>query len=136
LIEPKDAKQHKFHIDEEINLSDIDDEVKKRELLDLEIQIDNEQLTRGERRRLQNKRNVLRAKIKKEMEMEGHKGKVYRLQKKVYQQKKMIDRAYVYKLERDEFKNKMKQMKLQLESTRNLAEKYKLQRNSYYGKLK
>ena len=34
--------------------------------MDLELQIENDQLTRGERRRLQNKRNVLKAKIKKE----------------------------------------------------------------------
>jgi hypothetical protein len=56
-------------------------------LLDLELQIGNDALTRGERRRLQNKRNVLKAKIKKELETEGHKQKIYRLQKKVLYQK-------------------------------------------------
>jgi hypothetical protein len=30
-------KPHKFHVDEELNLSDLEDEQKKRELLDLEF---------------------------------------------------------------------------------------------------
>ena len=75
----KNKKIHNYQVDEEINLSDIEDKEKKRELVELEFQIDNDDLTRGERRRLQNKRNVLRAKIKKELETEGHKGKIYRL---------------------------------------------------------
>lgn len=46
---------------------------------ELESHIDNESLTRGERRRLQNKRNVLKAKIKKELETENHKSKISKL---------------------------------------------------------
>lgn len=68
-----------YNDDNDINLSDLEDEDQKRELMDLELQIENDQLTRGERRRLQNKRNVLKAKIKKELETEGHKAKIYRL---------------------------------------------------------
>ena len=64
--------------DNGINLSDLEDE-QKQELVELERQIEREDLTRGERRRLQNKRNVLKAKIKKDLETEGHKSKIYRL---------------------------------------------------------
>ena len=45
-------------------------------------------LTRGDRRRLQNKRNVLKAKYKKEIEAEGNKIKMARLQKKIKLMKK------------------------------------------------
>jgi hypothetical protein len=48
-------------------------------------------LTRGERRRLQNKRNVLKAKIKKELETEGHKHTISKLQKRVIHLKKMVE---------------------------------------------
>ena len=68
--------------DNGINLSDLDEDQKK-ELVELEKQIERDDLTRGERRRLQNKRNVLKAKIKKDLETEGHKNKIFRLQKKV-----------------------------------------------------
>ena len=43
------------------------------------MQIEQANLTRGERRRLQNKRNVLKAKIKKELETEGHKHTISKL---------------------------------------------------------
>ena len=49
---PIKKKDHIFTTENDINLSDIDDEDQKKELLDLELQIDNEALTRGERRRL------------------------------------------------------------------------------------
>ena len=48
-------------------------------------------MTRGERRRLQNKRNVLKAKIKKELETEGHRIKIAKLQKKILLLKRQID---------------------------------------------
>ncbi len=59
-------------------MSDLEDDQRK-ELQDLESQIENENLTRGERRRLQNKRNVLKSKIKKELETENHKSKISKL---------------------------------------------------------
>lgn len=71
-------KDDAYKEDNGINLSDLEDDQKK-ELLELEKQIEREDLTRGERRRLQNKRNVLKAKIKKELETECHKAKIYRL---------------------------------------------------------
>jgi hypothetical protein len=69
----------------DFNLSDLEDEDKKRKLLELDFQIDNDQLTRGERRKLQNQRNVLKSRIKKELENEGQREKITRLQKKVFQ---------------------------------------------------
>jgi len=40
-----------FQEDEDLNLSDLEED-QRRELLELEMQIENENLTRGERRRL------------------------------------------------------------------------------------
>jgi hypothetical protein len=94
-------------------MSDLEED-QRRELLELEMQIENENLTRGERRRLQNKRNVLKAKIKKELETENHKSKISKLQKKVLQQKKMIEQNHNYKLQRDALKEENKVIKKQL----------------------
>ncbi len=80
----KNVNNKDYQEDNDLNLSDLDEDQKK-ELLELEAQIENESLTRGERRRLQNKRNVLKAKIKKELEIEGHKVKISKLQKKLVQ---------------------------------------------------
>lgn len=55
---------------DDFNLSDIEDEENKRKLLELDLKINCETLTRGERRKLQNQRNVLRAKIKKMFQQE------------------------------------------------------------------
>ena len=74
-----EKSHHLNDVVDDINLSDLDDDNLKREFFDLELQIDNESLTRGERRRLQNKRNLLKTKIKKELESESHKVKIYRL---------------------------------------------------------
>lgn len=84
-------------------MSDLDDD-QRLELQELEKQIENEGLTRGERRRLQNKRNVLKAKLKKELETENHKQKISKLQKKVLYQKKIIEQRQHYKLQRDALK--------------------------------
>lgn len=67
-----------FQEDEDLNLSDLEEHY-RTELLELEMQIENENLTRGERRRLQNKRNVLKTKIKKDLETENHKTKISKL---------------------------------------------------------
>lgn len=82
---PKDKKE--YGEDNDINLSELDEDQRK-ELVDLEMQIEQANLTRGERRRLQNKRNVLKAKIKKELETEGHKHTISKLQKRVILLKK------------------------------------------------
>jgi len=68
----KDDALKEYKEDIGINLSELDED-QKRELLDLDRQIEKDDLTRGERRRLQNKRNVLKAKIKKDVEIECHK---------------------------------------------------------------
>jgi hypothetical protein len=82
--------------DNDFNLSDLEEE-QRRELVELEMQIEKDNLTRGERRRLQNKRNVLKAKIKKELETEGHKSKISKLQKRVLQLKKVANQGSQYK---------------------------------------
>ena len=74
----KVGQSKSYQEDEDLNLSDLEED-QRRELLELEMQIENENLTRGERRRLQNKRNVLKAKIKKELETENHKSKISKL---------------------------------------------------------
>ena len=48
--QPKMAAKS-FQEDEDLNLSDLEED-QRRELLELEMQIENENLTRGERRRL------------------------------------------------------------------------------------
>ena len=122
-----------YNDDNDINLSDLEDEDQKRELMDLELQIENDQLTRGERRRLQNKRNVLKAKIKKELETEGHKAKIYRLQKKVLHQKRQLDQSQRYKLQRNELKNQLKEIKKKLEESEKKIKHYREQRNMIYA---
>lgn len=82
--------QKDYNEDNDLNLSDLDEDQRK-ELVELEMQIEQANLTRGERRRLQNKRNVLKAKIKKELETEGHKHTISKLQKRVMQLKKMVE---------------------------------------------
>ena len=129
------TKTHIYVQEDDIKLSDLEDEDQKRELLDLELQIENEALTRGERRRLQNKRNVLKAKIKKELESETHKTKIYRLQKKLLHQKKTLDKYYVYKPQRDDLKKALKEHKLRLEETSVKMQQYRLQRNGYYNQI-
>ena len=89
-----------YQEDNDIALSDIDEDQRK-ELLSLELQIDSENLTRGERRRLQNKRNVLKAKIKKELETENHKSKISKLQKKVIQMQREVKLSAKYKSQRN-----------------------------------
>ena len=86
----KDKASKSYQEDDDLNMSDLDEDQRK-ELQDLEADIEKDSLTRGERRRLQNKRNVLKSKIKKELETENHKSKISKLQKKVLYQKKIID---------------------------------------------
>jgi|TARA_B110001450_G_C17492171_1_gene428793 hypothetical protein len=105
----KDKASKSYQEDDDLNMSDLDEDQRK-ELQDLETHIENESLTRGERRRLQNKRNVLKSKIKKELETENHKSKISKLQKKVLYQKKIIDQSQHYKLQRDALKDENKAM--------------------------
>lgn len=98
LVERVNNKE--YQEDNDLALSDLE-ENQRKELLDLEMQIESENLTRGERRRLQNKRNVLKAKIKKELETEGHKQKISKLQKKLLSYKKEVSLASTYKRQRD-----------------------------------
>ena len=99
----KNVNNKDYQEDNDLNLSDLDEDQKK-ELLELEAQIENESLTRGERRRLQNKRNVLKAKIKKELEIEGHKVKISKLQKKLVQLRQTSEQGEHYKKQRDSLK--------------------------------
>ena len=105
----KDKASKSYQEDDDLNMSDLDEDQRK-ELQDLEADIEKDSLTRGERRRLQNKRNVLKSKIKKELETENHKSKISKLQKKVLYQKKIIDQSQHYKLQRDALKDENKAM--------------------------
>ena len=78
MNENYDVNHQEYKKDNDINLSDLEDDQRK-ELLDLEHKIDNKDLSRGERRRLQNRRNVLKAKFKKELHMESHITKITKL---------------------------------------------------------
>mgnify|MGYP001342956055 FL=1 len=94
-------------------MSDLDEDQRK-ELVELEMQIEQANLTRGERRRLQNKRNVLKAKIKKELETEGHKHTISKLQKRVIHLKKMVEQGMHYKEQRDALREENKILKKRL----------------------
>ena len=74
----------------DLELSDVDDEDQKRELMDLELQIKDQNVPKADRKRLLNRRSFLKSKIKKQLESESTKSKILRLQKKVYYQKQMI----------------------------------------------
>jgi uncharacterized membrane protein YheB (UPF0754 family) len=75
---------------------------------------------------------VLRAKIKKELEQEGQKGKIYRLQKKIVSQKRQLDQSLFYKIQRDAMKAKIKKYKKAIEEANGLINKYRLQRNAFH----
>ena len=119
------AKEH--HEDNDFNLSDLEEEQKK-ELLDLEMQIEKDNLTRGERRRLQNKRNVLKAKIKKELETEGHKSKISKLQKRVLHLKKQVQQGTHYRDQRDALREENRLLKKELKELGGRVEQLKDQR--------
>ena len=119
------AKEH--HEDNDFNLSDLEEEQKK-ELLDLEMQIERDNLTRGERRRLQNKRNVLKAKIKKELETEGHKSKISKLQKRVLHLKKQVQQGTHYRDQRDALREENRLLKKELKELGGRVEQLKGQR--------
>ena len=108
-------------------MSDLEEEQKK-ELLDLEMQIEKDNLTRGERRRLQNKRNVLKAKIKKELETEGHKSKISKLQKRVLHLKKQVQQGTHYRDQRDALREENRLLKKELKELGGRVEQLKDQR--------
>ena len=114
----KNVNNKDYQEDNDLNLSDLDEDQKK-ELLELEAQIENESLTRGERRRLQKKRNVLKAKIKKELEIEGHKVKISKLQKKLVQLRQTSEQGEHYKKQRDSLKEENLILKKQLKESQN-----------------
>ena len=111
--------------DTEINLSDLEDQDQKDKILELDEQIKNSSLTRGERRRIQNKRNVLRAKIKKDLENDSHLATIEKLQKKVLDQKKKLDKAHYYQLQRDALKKSAIALRKQLKASRARVMRYK-----------
>lgn len=78
---------------------------------------------------------MLKAKIKKELENEGQKGKILRLQRKVQQQKKLLDKTQLYKIQRDEAYKKAQKYKSLLEAQNALAQRYKNERNTYQIQL-
>ena len=102
-----------YQEDNDFNLSDLEED-QRRELVELEMQIEKDNLTRGERRRLQNKRNVLKAKIKKELETEGHKTKISKLQKRVLQLKKAVEHGSHYRAQRDALREENRLLKREL----------------------
>lgn len=123
-----------FPEDQEFNLSDLEEDQRK-ELLDLEMQIEKENLTRGERRRLQNKRNVLKAKIKKELETEGHKSKISKLQKRVLQLKKLAGQGSHYKDQRDALREENRLLKKQMRDLHIRIKQMKEQRQVYQTQI-
>ena len=123
-----------YQEDNDFNLSDLDEEQRK-ELVELEMQIEKDSLTRGERRRLQNKRNVLKAKIKKELETEGHKSTISKLQKRLFQLKKMVNQTSHYKEQRDALREENKILKKQLREVNDRIKKTKEQRRVYQTQI-
>ena len=104
----------KYKKDNDLNLSDLDEE-QRNELLDLEDKIENGNLSRGERRRHQNKRNVLKIKYKKDQELESQISKISKLQKKILYQKKIIEQGQHYKVQRDALREENRGIKKDLE---------------------
>ena len=88
-------------------------------------------MTRGERRRLQNKRNVLKAKIKKELETEGHKHTISKLQKRVIHLKKMDEYGMQFKEQRDALREENKILKKRLKEVTDKIRHAKEQRRVY-----
>lgn len=88
-------------------------------------------MTRGERRRLQNKRNVLKAKIKKELETEGHKHTISKLQKRVILLKKQVDQGMHYKKQRDALREENKMLNKKLKDVNDKIRQAKEQRKVY-----
>jgi hypothetical protein len=128
------AAGKEYQEDNEFNLSDLEEDQRK-ELLELEMQIEKDNLTRGERRRLQNKRNVLKAKIKKELETEGHKSKISKLQKRVLQLKKAASQGSHYKEQRDALREENKLLKKQLRDLGTRIKQMKEQRQVYQTQI-
>ena len=123
-----------YQEDNDFNLSDLEEDQRK-ELLELEMQIEKDNLTRGERRRLQNKRNVLKAKIKKELETEGHKSRISKLQKRVLQLKKVVSQGSHYKEQRDALREENKLLKKQLREVNSRIKQMKEQRQVYQTQI-
>lgn len=115
-------------------MSDLEEDQKK-ELLDLEMQIEKDNLTRGERRRLQNKRNVLKAKIKKELETEGHKSKISKLQKRVLHLKKQVQQGTHYRDQRDALREENRFLKKELKELGGRVEQLKDQRQAFQSQV-
>lgn len=68
-----------FEEDNDMDMSQLS-ENKRTELIKLEVQLNDPQLTRGQRRRLQNKRNKLKAKIKASLNTDSSEQKFAELQ--------------------------------------------------------
>lgn len=126
--------QKDYNEDNDLNLSDLDEDQRK-ELVELEMQIEQANLTRGERRRLQNKRNVLKAKIKKELETEGHKHTISKLQKRVIHLKKMVEQGMHYKEQRDALREENKILKKRLKEVTDKIRHAKEQRRVYQTQI-
>lgn len=84
---------------------------------------------------MQNKRNVLKAKIKKELETEGHKSTISKLQKRVVQLKKVVNQTSHYKEQRDALREENKILKKQLREVNERIKKTKEQRRVYQTQI-
>ena len=81
----------------EPNNSDDSADSYNKEMVNLEKLLTNKQITKGEKRRIQNRRNVLKAKIRDKLENRKNVEAISALRKEFKKNKVFLDRNFEYK---------------------------------------